>query len=168
MEASIISRTLEISSHRPCGTVEQTPPVTLELFKAVYPVKHKQGSLRKAMKTVFWKSHAWFVSLVMFYSPRWNKKKECWCSALWWTSSKAGSDASQLQRWLIYVIKVDEKKRTHMLYLSIKVPKRSLMVFWMFSVHSQLHWSFISRHRMFKATSATAVSAGHRQNKMHL
>lgn len=44
-------------------------------------------------------------------------------------------------------------------YLSMKVPKSSLMVFCMFSVHSQLHWSFISRHKMFKATSATAVSA---------
>lgn len=44
-------------------------------------------------------------------------------------------------------------------YLSMKVPKRSLMVFWMFSVHSQLHWSFISKHKMFRATSASAVSA---------
>lgn len=44
-------------------------------------------------------------------------------------------------------------------YLSMKVPKRSLMVFWMFSVHSQLHWSFISKHKMFRATSARAVSA---------
>lgn len=41
----------------------------------------------------------------------------------------------------------------------MKVPKRSLMAFWMFSVQSQLQWSFISRHKMFKATSATAVSA---------
>lgn len=42
--------------------------------------------------------------------------------------------------------------------LSIKVPKISLMAFWMFSVHSQLHWSFINKHKMFSATSATAVS----------
>lgn len=45
----------------------------------------------------------------------------------------------------------------------MKVPKRSLMVFCMFSVHSQLHWSFISRHKMFKATSARAVSAAHKK-----
>lgn len=44
-------------------------------------------------------------------------------------------------------------------YLSMNVPKRSLMVFWMFSVHNQLHWSFISKHKMFRATSARAVSA---------
>lgn len=50
-------------------------------------------------------------------------------------------------------------------YLSMKVPKSSLMVFCMFSVHSQLHWSFISRHKMFKATSATAVSAAVNTNK---
>lgn len=46
-------------------------------------------------------------------------------------------------------------------YLSMNVPKRSRIVFCMFSVHSQLHWSFISRHKMFKATSAAAVSAAH-------
>ena len=44
-------------------------------------------------------------------------------------------------------------------YLSMKVPNSSLMVFWIFSVHNQLHWSFISKQRMFKATSASAVSA---------
>lgn len=53
---------------------------------------------------------------------------------------------------------IDQKNRS---YLSMKVPKRSLMVFCMFSVHSQVHWSFISRHKMFKATSARAVSAAH-------
>lgn len=50
----------------------------------------------------------------------------------------------------------------------MKVPKSSLMVFCMFSVHSQLHWSFISRHKMFKATSATAVSALNRNTVGHL
>lgn len=44
-------------------------------------------------------------------------------------------------------------------YLSMRVPNSSRIVFRMLSVHSQLHWSFISRHRMFRATSATAVSA---------
>ena len=53
-------------------------------------------------------------------------------------------------------------------YLSMKVPKSSLMVFCMFSVHSQLHWSFISRHNMFKATSATAVSAENGKAMGHL
>lgn len=33
------------------------------------------------------------------------------------------------------------------------------MVFWMFSVHSQLHLSFISKHKIFRAMSARAVSA---------
>lgn len=43
-------------------------------------------------------------------------------------------------------------------HLLIRVPNSSLMVLWMFSVHSQLHCFFISRHRMFRATSASAVS----------
>lgn len=40
----------------------------------------------------------------------------------------------------------------------MRVPNSSLMVFCMFSVHSQLHWFLISRHKMFRATSASAVS----------
>lgn len=43
-------------------------------------------------------------------------------------------------------------------YLLIRVPNSSLMAFWMFSVQSQLHCFSISRHRMFRATSASAVS----------
>jgi len=50
-------------------------------------------------------------------------------------------------------------------HLSIKVPKSSLMVFWMFSVHSQLHWSFISKHKIFRAISARAVSASSQTSK---
>lgn len=44
-------------------------------------------------------------------------------------------------------------------HLLIRVPNSSLMVFWMFSVHSQLHCLFINRHRMLRATSASAVSS---------
>lgn len=43
-------------------------------------------------------------------------------------------------------------------HLLMRVPNSSLMVLWMFSVHSQLHCSLISRHKMFRANSASAVS----------
>lgn len=45
-----------------------------------------------------------------------------------------------------------------MCHLLMRVPNSSLMVFCMFSVHSQLHWFLISRDKMFRATSASAVS----------
>jgi len=35
----------------------------------------------------------------------------------------------------------------------------------MFSVHSQLHWSFISKHKIFRAISARAVSASSQTSK---
>lgn len=44
-------------------------------------------------------------------------------------------------------------------YRSMRVPNSSLMILWRFSVHSQLHWSFISRHRTFRAMSASTVSS---------
>lgn len=51
-------------------------------------------------------------------------------------------------------------------HLLIRVPNSSLMVLWMFSVHSQLHCSFMSRQSMLRATSARAVSdSTHTQKK---
>lgn len=80
-----------------------------------------------------------------------------------WTFSSGG------RHWVVYTLSRIQQEHTHEsstgaerdTCLSMKVPKSSLMVFCMFSVQSQLHWSFISRHTMFKATSATAVSAVH-------
>src|SRR4029434_648093 len=40
----------------------------------------------------------------------------------------------------------------------MRVPKRSLMVFWTFSVHSQVHCSLSSIHNRLRATSAAVVS----------
>lgn len=47
----------------------------------------------------------------------------------------------------------------------MRVPNSSLMLFCMFSVHSQLHWFLISRHKMFRAASASAVSDPAWKNK---
>lgn len=47
----------------------------------------------------------------------------------------------------------------------MRVPNSTLMVFCMFSVHTQLHWFLTSRHKMFRATSASAVSDPAREKK---
>ena len=43
-------------------------------------------------------------------------------------------------------------------HLLMRVPNSRRRVFWKFSLHSQLHWSLITTHRMFSAVSARAVS----------
>lgn len=53
-------------------------------------------------------------------------------------------------------------------HLSMRVPNSSLIVLWMFSVHRQLHWSFMSRHRIFRARSDRDVSlAVHKNTQTH-
>lgn len=120
--------------------------------------------MQQAHATNLWVPH--IIENASACSAVWRKNNMCKSGICKQSRSTVSSRISCSERvtathWLTYMWQLYVQWTEGNSYLSMKVPKSSLMVFCMFSVHSQLHWSLISRHKMFKATSATAVSAAH-------